>query len=501
MSASHKGTILVVDDEEIMREILETLLTRDGYDVRLASSGTEGLELARTLPFDAAIVDIMMPGLDGIATLDELKRVDEDLAVIIITAYASVESAISAMKSGAFDYITKPFKNDEVIVVVRNAMERRRLVHENRSLRQNIQERYHKFANIIGRSQRMRQVFDLIIQAAPSRSTILIQGESGTGKELVARAIHANSSRSDRSFVTVNSGNLPPDLLESTLFGHVKGAFTGAVYPKKGLFDLADKGSIFFDEIGNVPLETQAKLLRVIQERDFMRLGGMETIKVDVRIIAATNVDLRQMMEEGKFREDLFYRLHVISIQLPPLRERKDDVPLLAQCFLNKYGEENRKTGLELSPDALDLLTQYDWPGNVRELENVIERAVVLTPGPRIGVELVPDHVRKAQTAQLPPQFVVPPEGISFKDVSTDFEKGLIESALEAAGGVQKRAAELLHIKPTTLNEMIKRHDIRPRRKRNGHENGSLAEPPAPESPAPSPAVGPLASAGAFDDK
>ena len=256
----------------------------------------------------------------------------------------------------------------------------------------------------------MRQVFDLIIQAAPSRSTILIQGESGTGKELVARAIHANSSRSERSFVTVNSGNLPPDLLESTLFGHVKGAFTGAVYPKKGMFDLADKGSIFFDEIGNVPLETQAKLLRVIQERDFMRLGGMETIKVDVRIIAATNVDLRQMMEEGKFREDLFYRLHVISIQLPPLRDRKDDIPLLVQHFLEKYGEENKKTGLELTPDALDLLTEYDWPGNVRELENVIERAVVLTPGTRIGVELIPDHVRKAPNFQMP-QFVVPPEG------------------------------------------------------------------------------------------
>src|SRR5205809_629813 len=391
MGTTRNGTILVVDDEDIMREILETLLTREGYDVRLAASGQEGLELARALPFDAAIVDIMMPGINGIETLDELRRIDEDLAVIILTAYASVESAISAMKAGAFDYVTKPFKNDEVLVVVRNAMERRRLVHENRNLRQNIQERYHKFANIIGRSPRMRQVFDLIIQAAPSRSTILIQGESGTGKELVARAIHANSSRSDRSFVTVNSGNLPPDLLESTLFGHVKGAFTGAVYPKKGMFDLADKGSIFFDEIGNVPIETQAKLLRVIQERDFMRLGGMETIKVDVRIIAATNVDLRQMMEEGKFREDLFYRLHVISIQLPPLRDRKDDIPLLTQHFLQKYGEENhRKADLEVTPEALDLMTDYDWPGNVRELENVIERAVVLTSRSRIGVELIP---------------------------------------------------------------------------------------------------------------
>src|SRR5438046_5792073 len=318
MPTSRQGTILVVDDEEIMREILETLLTREGYDVRLASSGAEGLEMARALPFDAAIVDIMMPGLDGIASLDERKRIDEDLAVIIITAFASVESAISAMKAGAFDYITKPFKNDEVLVVGRNAMERRRLVHENRALRQNIQERYHKFANIIGRSSRMRQVFDLIIQAAPSRTTILINGESGTGKELVARALHQNSSRADRTFITVNSGNLPPDLLESNLFGHVKGAFTGAVYPKKGLFELADKGTIFFDEIGNIPLDTQAKLLRVIQEREFMRLGGIEMIKVDVRIIAATNVDLRKMMEEGKFREDLYYRLHLITIKLSP---------------------------------------------------------------------------------------------------------------------------------------------------------------------------------------
>src|SRR3981189_878152 len=483
MAASHKGTILVVDDEEIMREILETLLTREGYDVRLASSGTDGLELARSLPFDAAIVDIMMPGIDGIATLDELKRIDEDLAVIIITAYASVESAIAAMKNGAFDYITKPFKNDEVLAVVSNALERRRLVTENRSLRQNIQERSHKFGNIIGRSQPMRQVFDLIIQAAPSRSTILVQGESGTGKELVARAIHANSSRSERPFVTVNSGNLPPDLLESTLFGHVKGAFTGAVSPKKGLFDLADKGSIFFDERGNAPIETQAKLLRVIQERDFMRLGGMETIKVDVRIIAATNVDLRQMMEEGKFREDLFYRLHVISIQLPPLRDRKDDVPLLVHHFLEKYGEENKKGALELTPDALDLLTEYDWPGNVRELENRIERACGLSPGHTIGVELIPDHVRKAPNFQMP-QFVVPPEGISFKDVITDFEKRLIASTLGAAGGGQKRAAELLHIKPTTLNEMIKRYEIRPRRKRTLNGNGSEPVAPATAQPA-----------------
>jgi len=474
MTTSGKGTILVVDDEEIMREILETLLTRDGYEVRLAASGAEGLELARSVPLDAAIVDIMMPGLDGIATLDELKRIDEDLAVVIITAYASVESAISAMKAGAFDYVTKPFKNEEVLVVVRNAMERRRLLSENRNLRQNIQERYHKFANIIGKSPRMRQVFDLIIQAAPSRSTILIYGESGTGKEIVARAIHANSSRAERPFVTVNSGNLAPDVLDSTLFGHLKDAFPGALYPKKGLFEIADKGTVFFDEIANVPLETQAKVLRVLQDREFTRLGGVDPVHVDARIIAATNTDLRALVDEGQFREDLFYRLNVISIEMPPLRERKDDIPLLAQAFLQKYGAENKKAGLELTPAALDLLTEYDWPGNVRELENVVERAVVLTVGPRIGVELIPDHVHRPPSFTAP-QFVMPPEGISFKDVTSDFEKRLIESTLELAGGVQKRAAELLHIKPTTLNEMIKRHDIRPRKKR-GSNNDDAAE-------------------------
>src|SRR5919112_1046284 len=350
------ASVLVIDDEEIMRDILGTLLEREGYSVRLASSGQEGLDLAKSLPFDAVIVDVMMPGIDGLQVLDELKKHDEELPVLMITAYASMESAIVAMKKGAFDYITKPFKNDEVLVVLQNAIERRQLVAENVTLRQNLQARYHKFSGIIGKSSRMKQVFDLIIQAAPSRSTILITGESGTGKELVARAIHTNSARSDRSFVTVNSGNLPPDLLVSTLFGHVKGAFTGAVYPKKGLCDMADKGSIFFDEIGNIPHETQAKLLRLMQEPEFMRLGGMDTIKIDVRIVAATNIDLRQMVDDGRFREDLYYRLHVINVYLPPLRERRDDVPLLAQHFLEKYREENNKRDIELGADALDLL-------------------------------------------------------------------------------------------------------------------------------------------------
>ena len=459
------ASILVIDDEDIMREILEALLTREGYSVRLAASGAEGLELAKSVPFDAAIVDVMMPGMDGIAALEELKKIDEELPVLMVTAFASVETAIAAMKRGAFDYITKPFKNDEVLVVVRNAVERRQLKAENVALRQTLQAQYQNFAGIIGRSPRMKQVFNLIIQAAPSRSTILVTGESGTGKELVARAIHAHSARSDRAFITVNSGNLPPDLLESTLFGHVKGAFTGAVYPKKGLCDLADRGSIFFDEIGNIPLETQAKLLRVIQEREFMRLGGMETIKVDVRIIAATNCDLRKIVSDGGFREDLYYRLNVISISLPPLRERKQDILVLAQHFLEKYTRENNRPGLELTGDALDMLMDYDWPGNVRELENVIERAVVLTSGTRIDADLIPEHVRSSPSFHIP-RFVVPPEGISFKDVITSVEKRLIESTLEAAGGVQKRAAELLRIKPTTLNEMIKRYEIGPRRRK-----------------------------------
>ncbi len=465
MSRSQTASILVIDDEEIMREILQELLTREGYSVRTASTAGEGIELARAMPFDAVILDVMLPDMNGLSALEEIRRIDEELPVLMITAFASVETAISAMKRGAFDYITKPFKNDEVLVVLNNATERRRLVAENRALRQNLQASANRFGGIIGRSGRMRQIFDMVLQVAPSRATVLIQGQSGTGKELIARALHVHSTRSEKPFVTVNSGNLPPDLLESNLFGHVKGAFTGAVYPKKGLFELADKGTIFFDEIGNVPLDTQAKLLRVIQEREFMRLGGVETIRVDVRIVAATNVDLLRMMDEGRFREDLYYRLNVINLQLPPLADRKEDIPLLVQHFLEKYGVENHKAGLEITPEALDVLAEYDWPGNVRELENTMERAVVLSSGLRIDAALLPDSIRTNRSFRLP-HINVPPEGIAFREVVSDFEKNLIESTLEAAGGVQKRAAELLHIKPTTLNEMIKRYDIRPRKRK-----------------------------------
>jgi two-component system response regulator PilR (NtrC family) len=455
---TQRESILVVDDEEVMRDVLQTLLTQAGYGVTLAENGPDGLSHARRTSFDAAIVDVMLPEMGGLDVLDELKKVDPELIVLMITAYASVETAITAMKKGAFDYVTKPFKHEEVLHILRNGLNQRRLQDENRQLRTALRDQG-RFTEIVGKSPKMQQVFNLISQAAPSRSTILVVGESGTGKELVAKAIHANSSRSDKPFVVVNSGSLPHDLLESNLFGHVKGAFTGAVYSKKGLFELADKGTLFFDEIGNIPLETQAKLLRVMQEREFMRLGGVETIKVDVRILAATNIDLRRAVEEGRFREDLFYRLNVIAIQLPPLRQRKEDIPSLVNHFVEKYCRENGRTQAEVTPEALQVLLDYDWPGNVRELENVIERGVVLSVDGRVGRDLIPDHVRTAPSFHVP-QMSVPAEGINLRDVISGFERRLIESTLETTGGVQKEAARLLGLKPTTLNEMIKRHNI-----------------------------------------
>jgi len=452
------SSVLVIDDEEVMRDVLQSLLSEAGYRVTLAHDGLEGLALVRKQTFDAAIVDVMLPEMGGLDVLDELKKIDPELVVLMITAFASVETAIQAMKKGAFDYVTKPFKHEEVLHILGNGLEHRRLQGENRDLRRALKEQG-RFTEIVGKSPRMQQVFNLISQAAPSRSTILVVGESGTGKELVAKAIHSNSPRAEKPFIVVNSGSLPHDLLESNLFGHVKGAFTGAVYSKKGLFELADKGTLFFDEIGNIPLETQAKLLRVMQEREFMRLGGVDTVKVDVRIVAATNIDLRRAVEENRFREDLYYRLNVIAIQLPPLRQRKEDVPALVAHFVDKYARENSKEVTGVSPEALQALMDYDWPGNVRELENVIERGVVLTTANQIGRELIPDHVRTAPSFHVP-HLTVPPEGISLRDVIANFERRLIESTLESTGGVQKEAARLLGLKPTTLNEMIKRHNI-----------------------------------------
>ncbi len=439
-------SILVVDDEEVMRDVLGSVLSQAGFQVALAENGPQGLAQARKGTFDAAIVDVMLPDMGGVEVLDEMKKVDPDLVVLMITAFASVETAINAMRKGAFDYVAKPFKHEELLHILRNGLNQRRLQNENRELRNALKDQG-RFMEIVGKSQKMHQVFGLVSQAAPSRSTILVVGGSGTGKELVAKAIHANSPRKDRPFVVVNSGSLPHDLLESNLFGHVKGAFTGAVYAKKGLFELADKGTLFFDEIGNIPLETQSKLLRVMQEREFMRLGGVETLKVDVRVVAATNVDLKRAVDEGRFREDLYYRLNVIAVQLPPLRQRKEDIPALVTHFIEKYSKENVKAVEGVTPEVLQAFMDYDWPGNVRELENVIERGVVLTTNARIGRELIPDHVRSSPSFHIP-HVAVPPEGISLRDV------------IASTGGVQKDAARLLGLKPTTLNEMIKRHNI-----------------------------------------
>jgi len=450
--------VLIVDDEEVLRDVLQTLLAREGFDILLASSGEECLFMLDTEEIDLVILDIMLPGISGIDTLRSIRLSNPSLPVIVITAFSSIDGAIEAMKHGAFHYIPKPFKNDEVVITVNKALEQRRLSNENERLKAELSEKY-SYSNIIGKSEVMRKVFEMIRLAAPSRSNILITGESGTGKELVAKAIHHASPRSRNAFVTVNSGSLPPELLESSLFGHVKGAFTGAIASKRGLFEVADGGSIFLDEIGNINLETQAKLLRVIQEKEFMRLGAVDTIRVDVRIIAASNAELTKLVREGTFREDLFYRLNVIPIALPPLRRKREDIPLLVSHFLDKYAEENKRKVRELTPDAMRIIMDQSWPGNVRELENTIERAVVLCTTDRIGPELLPDYLRfPVQTDQ--PSLFLPADGLSLKDAVSRYERTMILQSLELANGVQKRAAELLQLKPSTLNEMMKRLGI-----------------------------------------
>jgi two-component system response regulator PilR (NtrC family) len=452
---SKRERILVIDDEEVVREVFQRLLKSQGYQSELCTSGEEGLKLIREKEYDAVILDVMMNGIGGLATLQEVRKMDPDLPILMLTAYASLENAIECMKQGAFDYITKPFKNDEVMLAIQKAIEQRSLLRENKNLKSQLKEIY-GFENIVGHSEQMRQVFDLVSQVAPSRSTILITGESGTGKELIAKAIHFHSPRSGKPFVVVNSGSLPPDLLESNLFGHMKGSFTGAIASKKGLFEVADGGSIFLDEIGNINLDTQSKLLRVIQEKEFMRVGGVDTVHVDVRIIAATNSDLFSLVKEGRFREDLYYRLNVISIQLPPLRDRMDDIPLLADHFIQKYCRENDKSPLHLTPQALNALMDYHWPGNVRELENVIERAVVLCRSEAITVDLLPENIWNKSKP-----YMISDTNLPFKDKVDQYRKLLILDALQKAAGVQKEAARLLRIKPTTLNEMIKRYNIK----------------------------------------
>ena len=451
--------ILIVDDEEVVRDVLSVLLNSEGYKVDFAQTGTQALELVRDKDYGVVLLDLMLPDIDGIKILEEFQKLEGSPATIVLTAFGSIEKAVKATRLGAFDFITKPFKNDEILLAVKNALEQRLLREENTRLKKSLRERYH-FRNIVGKSSIMQQIFDLITQVAPRRSTILIQGESGTGKELVAKAIHAASGRADAPFVAINCGNIPSDLLESELFGHVRGAFTGATNSKKGLFELADSGSLFLDEVAAISMEMQSKLLRVIQEREFRRLGGLENVKIDVRIIAATNTDLQAAVQAGSFRDDLYYRLNVIVIKLPRLQERTEDIQLLAEHFAKKYCDENEKPLCTIDPGAMKLLLDYSWPGNVRELENVIERAVVLAPRNVITSDLFPKNI----AASVPPPSVeLPDNGIPLKERVGNFEKSLILAALEKTDWNQKKAAHLLSLNATTLNEKLKRLKIKTR--------------------------------------
>jgi DNA-binding NtrC family response regulator len=462
---SAKGSILVIDDELEIRESLEQLLKLEGYEVDCASTGNEGLKRIEDGIFDLVLLDINLPDRNGLDVLQYVKRDSPELGVIMITAYDSSQMAFQASRQGAESYITKPWDNDKLLLEIRNTLAKSRLQAENYQLRRAL-KRY-DLPNIVGRSEKMQKMMDLITQVAASRATVLISGESGTGKELVAKTIHATSPRADRPFVPVNTGSMPADLLESTLFGHVKGAFTSAIATKRGLFEVADQGTIFFDEIGTVGVETQTKLLRVIQEREFMRLGGTETIKVDVRILAATNSDLRKMVVEGRFREDLFYRLNVIPISLPPLRDRVEDVPHLAEHFLKKFSIENARTGLQFTPEALRVMMDYEWPGNVRELENAVERAVVLASGPTLGPELLPEQVTQTST---PPARPFPEEssnGRSLFEIVEACERRIILDMLARTHWSQTDAAERFKIPLSTLNQKIKRLQIDVKRRRD----------------------------------
>src|SRR5271163_342342 len=450
------GSVLIIDDEAAIRESLETLLELEGYGVESAASGEEGLTRIGENTYDLVLLDLALPDRDGMDLLAELRTHDAQFSVIMITAYGTVENAVNAMKGGATNFIKKPWDNEKLLADVRAAVGRRRAEDEVVQLKRALKQRYN-FEHIIGKSEPMLRIFDLVAQVAPSRSTVLLQGESGTGKELIAKAIHLNSPRRDRPFVLVNTGSMPPDLLESILFGHVKGAFTSAVASKKGLFEIADRGTLFLDEIGTMSLDTQSKILRVLQDRKFMHLGGVHELQVDVRIIAATNVDLKQQVREGKFREDLFYRLNVITIDLPPLRQRKEDIPLLAGFFLNRYSLENERPTRRITPEALRPLLTYSWPGNVRELENVIERAVVLSPGVEVGPELLPDHIAGRAT---PFSGLEHRTDASLFDIMEDCERQIIVEMLEKCNWNQTDAAERFHVPLSTLNQKIKRLSI-----------------------------------------
>ncbi|MFQ5663764.1 MAG: sigma-54-dependent transcriptional regulator [Terriglobia bacterium] len=456
--ANARGHILVVDDEADVRETLDALLTSVGFTTSFAGDAEGGLKAMTEQPCDLVLLDVKLPGRSGLAVLQEFRRLNAELPIIVLTALKDIDVARAAFKNGAQDYIPKPWDADELIAQIHRALEQRKLAQENVRLKRALKARY-QLANIVGKGSAMQKIFDLVEQVAPTRATVLVSGESGTGKELIAHTIHNRSPRANCSFVPVNTGSMPDDLLESILFGHVKGAFTSAVASKKGLFEVAHQGTIFFDEIATVGPQTQAKLLRVLQEGEFMRLGGNETVKVDVRILAATNVDLKKLVAEGRFRDDLYYRLKVITVDLPALRQRREDIPLLVEHFIQKYCAENRKPPHRFTPEALQLLVDYSWPGNVRELENTIERAVVLSSHEEMDASLLPDEIARPHLLGDASR-----EQRSLFDIVEEYERRIILDALDHAGGSQTDAARRLQIPLSTLNQKVKRLGIPVRR-------------------------------------
>lgn len=447
--------ILIIDDEKNMRWVLERGLKPLEYSIQTAANGLEGIELAKNVEPDLVVLDLKMPGLDGLATLIRLKEMYPQLPVIMITAHGTMETAIEAMKCGAADYIIKPFDIEEMKLIIRKNLAVQDLVKEVDFLRNELNHKYNQ-QSIIGQSPPMQNVFAMIDRVADSNATVLIYGESGTGKELVARAIHLNSPRKDKPYIQLNCAAIPENLLESELFGHEKGAFTGAVARRPGRFELSHQGTLFLDEIGEISPAMQAKLLRVLQEKSFERVGGFETLKVDVRIVAATNRNLQAAIEAGTFREDLYYRLNVIPIDIPPLRERKEDISLLVKHFLKKLDSKQRIR--EVTPEAMQALLNYPWPGNVRELENVIERAVIIAPGHSITIDQVPVNF-SARQQERPQEIIadIPDEGISLEEV----EKLLLKKALAKAGGNQTKAAQLLKISRHTLLYRMEKYGLR----------------------------------------
>jgi len=453
--------ILVVDDERSMRELLAIVLKREGYEVLLAENGRGAIEILEREPVDILISDIKMPDLSGVDVLRAAKKIDQDILGIMITAFASTETAVEAMRLGACDYLSKPFDIDLLKMKVREKIENRQLRQENLALKRTL-GLTHQFSNIIGRSEAMLAVFKMIETVARTNSTILLTGESGTGKGLVAQAVHFHSLRRDKPMVSLNCGAMPENLLESELFGHMKGAFTGADTNKKGLLEVAERGSIFLDEIGEMTPVMQVKLLRVLQERRFRRVGGLEEMQADIRVIAATNQDLARLIAEGRFREDLFYRINVIPISLPPLRERREDISLIAEHFLHKYNEQMGKEIAGISHEAMELLHYHDWPGNIRELENVMERAVALEPTPSILPDSLPPNIR-GEAARVPVSNAegLPESGFDLEAHVKEIERGYIAEALKKAGGVQVKAAELLGMSFRSFRYYVKKYNLR----------------------------------------